>query len=207
MSDSVKKGMWSEDYINSLSDGAFLWIQDGGEKDDEWRTVPRALRHWPVRDDDYQIDTERLKAALPEVIDAPEEILPLTMKPAVLLNASRMLLREIEVEAPKAGMTPEIATMIGDLVGVLQAAAALAPAMPAEGEGAAPTAAPPETPAAPPPEPPPAETEAAKDVDGGGEEPTAKAGKSDDGWAAFEKRQREANHRATLLERKPVIRR
>ncbi len=200
----LQKGVWSDDYINDLSDSSFLWVQAGGEKDDDWRTVPRSLRHWPVRDDDYQIDMERLRAALPEVLDAGEEILPATQKPSVLLNASRMMLREIEVEAPKAGMTPEIAAMVGDLVIVLQGTAALAPAAPAvEGEPA-PAAAPPPA-AEPPATPPAAEVAAAKEV--GAVEPTAKSVPTDDGWGEWQEKQIAAGRAKKLLERKPVIRR
>ena len=206
----VTKGMWSEDYIDTLPDDSFLWIQEGGEKDDDWRTIPRSLRHWPVRDADWQLDMERLRAALPEIVEAPEQILPLTMKPAVLIKASRMMLREIEIEAPKAGMTPDVASMIGDLVAVLQATAALAPAPP-EGmdqpDAAAPGAgapAPGEAPAAAPVEQSKdAETAKADDDDA---EPTEKAD-GEDGWAEFEKRRAEAGTRDEILKRKPVIRR
>jgi hypothetical protein len=204
----VTKGLWSEDYVNSLPDGSFLWVQEGGEKDDDWRTIPRALRHWPVRDDDWQIDMERLRAALPEVIDAPEQILPLTQKPAVLLNAARMMMREIEIEAPKAGMTPEVVGMLGDLVSVLQATAAIPPVVAVDDPAA--TAAPPApAPAAPAAEPAPAApaaTEAAKDA--GAVAPTEKAALAkDDGWGAWQAKQAKAQHESKLLKRKRVIRR
>ena len=201
----LEKGVWSLDYINDLSDGSFLWVQPGGEKDDDWRTVPRSLRLWPVRDDDYQIDMERLKAALPEVLDASEEVIPATQKPAVLLNASRMLLREIEVEAPKAGMTPEIAMMINDLVIILQGTAALAPVADVVDPAGAPAPAEPAAPAAPAAPAPaaPAPEEAAKDAD---PVATAKAERADDGWGEWQRRQEDADHAAKLLDRKPARR-
>lgn len=206
---AVTKGVWSEDYVDSLPDGSFLWVQEGGEKDDDWRTVPRALRHWPVRDDDWQIDMERLRAALPEVLAAPEQILPSMQKPAVLLNAARMMMREIEIEAPKAGMTPEVTGMIGDLVAVLQATAAIPPVVAVDDPAA--TAAPPPAPAEPPAAEPapaaPAATEAAKDA--GASEPTEKAAPAaeNDGWGAWQKKQAQAGHGDKLLERKRVVRR
>lgn len=209
------KGLWSEDYVDSLPDGSFLWVQEGGEKDDEWRTVPRALRHWPVRDDDWQIDMARLRAALPEVIDAAEAILPATMKPKVLLKAANMMLREIDIEAPKAGMTPEVSGMITDLITVLTATAALPPV--AVQPPAAP-AAPAATPAEPPPAAPPdavAAAEKAKAAHPTDPCPTTKAEvakargeiNSDDGWAKFEKARQEGGTRTTLLKRKPRLRR
>jgi len=36
--------------INDLPDSAFAYIEPGGEKDDEGKTVPRSLRHFPIHD-------------------------------------------------------------------------------------------------------------------------------------------------------------
>jgi hypothetical protein len=36
--------------INDLPDSAFAYIEDGGKKDDEGKTTPRKLRHFPVHD-------------------------------------------------------------------------------------------------------------------------------------------------------------
>lgn len=55
---------WDAAYINDLPDSAFLTIETGGRVDDEGKTVPRSLRHFPVRDDEGQVDTVQIKMAL-----------------------------------------------------------------------------------------------------------------------------------------------
>ena len=37
--------------INDLPDSAFAYIEPGGEKDDDGKTTPRSLRHYPVHDE------------------------------------------------------------------------------------------------------------------------------------------------------------
>lgn len=37
--------------INDLPDSAFAYIEPGGDKDDDGKTVPRSLRHYPVHDE------------------------------------------------------------------------------------------------------------------------------------------------------------
>ncbi len=49
---SVKAAMSSAS-INDLPDSAFAYIQPGGTKDAEGKTVPRSLRHFPVHDADH----------------------------------------------------------------------------------------------------------------------------------------------------------
>jgi len=38
---------WDRKYINDLPDAAFAYVEPGGKKDDEGKTVPRTLRHLP----------------------------------------------------------------------------------------------------------------------------------------------------------------
>lgn len=42
--------VWTAEYINKLPDSAFRYVESGGKKDEEGKTVPRALRHFPYRD-------------------------------------------------------------------------------------------------------------------------------------------------------------
>ena len=55
---------WTREYINDLPDSAFLYIEDGGEKDEENKTTPRRLRHLPYRDKEGRIDPEHLRNAI-----------------------------------------------------------------------------------------------------------------------------------------------
>ena len=43
----VEKAKWDRKFINKLPDAAFAYIEPGGEKDEEGKTKPRSLRHFP----------------------------------------------------------------------------------------------------------------------------------------------------------------
>lgn len=55
---------WTRKYINDLPDSCFLYIEPGGEKDEEGKTVPRSLRHLPYKDVNGEIDVEHLRNAI-----------------------------------------------------------------------------------------------------------------------------------------------
>lgn len=55
---------WDTPYINSLPDSAFLIVEAGGRVDDEGKTVPRSLRHFPIRDDAGAVDAVQVKLAV-----------------------------------------------------------------------------------------------------------------------------------------------
>lgn len=59
-----EKAKWSTAYVNSLDDSAFLYIEPGGEKDDEGKTKPRSLRHLPYKNSDGNIDLPHLRNAI-----------------------------------------------------------------------------------------------------------------------------------------------
>jgi hypothetical protein len=48
--DSVAKAERSTKEINDLPDSDFAYIEPGGSKDDEGKTIPRSLRHFPIMD-------------------------------------------------------------------------------------------------------------------------------------------------------------
>jgi hypothetical protein len=58
---------WSTEYINDLPDSAFLHIESGGKKDDEGKTTPRSLRHFPVRDHNGKLDIPHLRNAISRI--------------------------------------------------------------------------------------------------------------------------------------------
>lgn len=67
---------WDTKYINDLPDKCFAYIKPGGEKDEEGKTAPRALRYLPYRDKDGKVDLPHLRNALsrlPQTKLAPEE--------------------------------------------------------------------------------------------------------------------------------------
>jgi hypothetical protein len=55
---------WTTQYVNNLPDECFAYIESGGKKDAEGKTVPRSLRHLEFKNDQRQIDHAHLVAAL-----------------------------------------------------------------------------------------------------------------------------------------------
>jgi len=55
---------WDVKYVNDLPDSSFAFIESGGEKDEEGKTVPRALRHLPYKDAGGKVDLPHLRNAL-----------------------------------------------------------------------------------------------------------------------------------------------
>lgn len=44
---TLGEAVWSAAYVNKLPDASFLYIAPGGQKDDDGKTKPRALRYFP----------------------------------------------------------------------------------------------------------------------------------------------------------------
>lgn len=62
---------WDTAYINSLPDPCFAYIEPGGSKDEEGKTTPRSLRHFPYKDKDGKIDLPHLRNALARASQSP----------------------------------------------------------------------------------------------------------------------------------------
>jgi HK97 family phage prohead protease len=63
-----------------LPDSAYLWIEPGGARDEEGKTVPRSYRHFSIRDAEGKLDAPGLRfalAAIPQVegLDAESKTL------------------------------------------------------------------------------------------------------------------------------------
>jgi hypothetical protein len=58
---------WDTEYIDDLPDASFAYIEPGGEKDDQGKTVPRSLRHLPFKNAKGEIDHDHLVNALARV--------------------------------------------------------------------------------------------------------------------------------------------
>lgn len=87
----LDKARWSAAFINDLPDSAFLYIEPDGEKDEDGRTTPRSLRHFPVRDADGAIDLPHLRNALARI---PQSGLPASVKEEATREAQRLLEEE-----------------------------------------------------------------------------------------------------------------
>jgi hypothetical protein len=55
---------WSTVYVDNLPDECFAYVESGGKKDGEGKTVPRDLRHLEYKNAQGQIDHDHLVAAL-----------------------------------------------------------------------------------------------------------------------------------------------
>jgi hypothetical protein len=67
--DDTKKAfaVWSTAFVNDLPDSSFLYIEPGGKKDSEGKTVPRSLRHLPYKDASGKIDLPHLRNAIARI--------------------------------------------------------------------------------------------------------------------------------------------
>lgn len=88
MPDDDARAVWSAAYINDLPDSAFLYIEPGGTKDEEGKTVPRSLRHFPIRDASGALDLPHLRNALARI---PQSKLPQDVKDRLTAKARRLL--------------------------------------------------------------------------------------------------------------------
>jgi hypothetical protein len=59
--------VWNTEYINRLPDECFAYIEPGGKKDEEAKTVPRSLRHLQFKNVQGEIDHDHLVNALARV--------------------------------------------------------------------------------------------------------------------------------------------
>jgi hypothetical protein len=97
----LDKAKWTAKYINSLPDSAFLYIEAGGEKDADGKTVPRSLRHFPVYDANGKLDLPHLKNALSRI---PQSNLPDDVKAKIKAKAETLF---ASTKAAKVEKDPE----------------------------------------------------------------------------------------------------
>ncbi len=64
LSETMIMAEWDVNYINNLPDSSFAYVEGGGEKDEQGKTVPRTLRHLPYRNADGSINLAHLRNAL-----------------------------------------------------------------------------------------------------------------------------------------------
>jgi len=91
--EELGEAVWTRAYINDLPDSSFAYIEPGGRKDDEGKTVPRSLRHLPYKDAEGNIDKAHVRNALAR--------LPQTDIPAHAKEAAR---RKLVAAAKKVGV-------------------------------------------------------------------------------------------------------
>ncbi len=82
--------VWSTAFVNDLPDSAFLYVQPGGKKDGEGKTVPRSLRHFPYKGPDGKVDLPHLRNAIARIPQAGSW-LSASLKSSLQSRARRML--------------------------------------------------------------------------------------------------------------------
>jgi len=65
------KAQWDTAYINNLPASSFAYIEPGGSKDDEGKTIPRESRHFPHHDAEGNVDLPHLRNALARAPQSP----------------------------------------------------------------------------------------------------------------------------------------
>jgi hypothetical protein len=86
-----QKAEWSAAYVNDLPDSSFLYVEPGGKKDETGRTVPRALRHFPVKDADGKVDAPHARNAIARIPQSNAPGLDAGKKQRLQDEARRML--------------------------------------------------------------------------------------------------------------------
>jgi len=86
--DQIDDAAWTAAYIDSLPDSAFLYIESGGQEDEEGKTSPRSLRHFPIYDDKGELDLPHLRNAIARI---PQSNIPTEMKDSLQQRAQMML--------------------------------------------------------------------------------------------------------------------
>jgi len=64
------KAEWTTAFINKLPDAAFAYIEPGGKKDEQGKTVPRRLRHFPHHNGSVKVGTDNKSVDLPHLRNA-----------------------------------------------------------------------------------------------------------------------------------------
>ncbi len=103
--EELAKAQWSRAFINDLRDDAFLYIEPGGEKDEDGKTVPRSNRHFPFRDRNGDVDAPHLRNAIARIPQSNAAGLTADAKQKLQERARRML-EEAQAEVEKTRQIP-----------------------------------------------------------------------------------------------------
>jgi len=60
----LKEAEWTAEYVNNLDDDCFAYIEPGGEKDEQGKTTPRSLRHFPYKDAQGNLSPDHVRNGL-----------------------------------------------------------------------------------------------------------------------------------------------
>lgn len=84
------KAVWDTAYVNNLPDSAFLFVESG-DKDEEGKTKPRSLRHFPYKDASGKVDLPHLRNAIARIPQSNAPGLSADKKTALQERARKLL--------------------------------------------------------------------------------------------------------------------
>lgn len=93
------KAKWTAAQVNDLPDSSFLYIKDGGEKDEEGKTKPRSLRMFPYKDASGKVDLPHLRNAIARI---PQADISDSLKTELQDKARKLLEKENKGEGETA---------------------------------------------------------------------------------------------------------
>jgi len=106
------KAVWTAAFINDLPDNAFAYIESGGEKDEDGKTKPRTLRHFPYRNQDGELDEAHVRNALARV---SQSTLPDEAKDKALVVIKRAA-KELGIHVAEEKAAPDFAQHLLDII-------------------------------------------------------------------------------------------
>ena len=110
-----EKAVWTTQFINDLPDSSFAYIEPGGKKDKEGKTVPRTLRHLPYKDANGKIDLPHLRNALARL---PQSNLSAEAK-AKALSKLCAAAKRVGMESSVCSQRKSLFEKFGDLLSLL----------------------------------------------------------------------------------------
>lgn len=137
---------WSQEYIDSLPDCSFLYVEPSAEHDNEWRTMPLTNRHFPIRDHAYRLSLPATIEAMAQVSATAAPWLSEQKKRTLLVRVAIKRLDEVSISLERDNPVPpetlaEVAAIADMIVTLGQSAAPAMPAVAAAVQASAPPAA------------------------------------------------------------------
>lgn len=108
---------WTKAYINGLPDSAFLYIEPGGKKDKEGKTVPRSLRHLPYKNKEGKVDLDHLRNAISRLgqLNTGKDWLTEELRQKLLKKARKLLEKAKKEESQMEDLEQKVVELTEEL--------------------------------------------------------------------------------------------
>ena len=100
MPNALREAEWSAARINDLPDSCFAYIESGGTKDNQGKTVPRSKRHFPIKNAAGEYDAAHVRNALARAPQSPfgKEAMPKITAAAKALKIGEPAKESVRIE-------------------------------------------------------------------------------------------------------------